>query len=299
MDAGLDNEIANNRQLLSLISAVRGRAQDCRRYADQVLAQTRESQAAVLELLVYAQLGTLELGLGRPTSAVRELERARALAVSTGFRDAAHFGWPADLVEAYVRCGRNGDAATLAGELTAQAEETGRPIVAALAARCRGLTAGEDEFPSCFGQALDAHAATERPFETARTRLCFGQRLRRQRRRAAARVELRIAWETFAALGADCWTQQAHDELKATGVVLATVPRNGADLLTPQELQVAVAVSNGSSNREAAERLFVSRKTVEYHLSHIYRKLGIRAREELPAAMESFAAVHQPIPRND
>jgi DNA-binding CsgD family transcriptional regulator len=228
----------------------------------------------VLELLTYGLLGLLELGEGRPYDAVITLEKARHLATITGFRDVAHFQWAAELVEAYVQCGRRAEAEPLVDMLTEQARRTRRPIVGALALRCSGLVRPDDCFDADFTSALDLHRRTNRPFETARTELRFGQRLRRRKNRSDARAHLRAAWETFSAIGADCWTACAHNELEATGVRLAARALTGADRLTPQELQIALAVCEGASNRQVAERLFVSAKTVEYHLSHVYRKLS-------------------------
>jgi DNA-binding CsgD family transcriptional regulator len=284
-DAGLDNEVANNRQLLAWIAAARGRTDECRRYASQVVEQARRTRLVGLDLLTYGALGLLELGEGRPDDAVVTLEKARHLATVTGFHDAAHFQWAAELVEAYVQCGRLAEAEPLVNMLMEQARRTRRPIVGALALRCRGLVRPEDSFDEDFTGALQLHGQSNRPFETARTELRFGQRLRRRKTRSEARTHLRAAWETFSALGADCWTACAHNELEATGVRLAARAMTGADLLTPQELQIALAVCEGASNRQVAERLFVSAKTVEYHLSHVYRKLDITSRSELGVAL--------------
>jgi DNA-binding NarL/FixJ family response regulator len=118
------------------------------------------------------------------------------------------------------------------------------------------------------------------PFERARTQLCYGERLRRLRRRADARRHLHEALETFTRLGAQPWAERTRSELRATG---STVRRSTDALpkLTPQELQVALVVARGATNHEAATTLFLSQKTIEYHLSNIYRKTQIRSRAEL------------------
>lgn len=284
-DAGMDIETANNRQLLATITAARGHADECRRYVELVLDHVRRSGSTVLELLVVIAPGQLELGLGQPTKAIPYLERARDLADQTGFLDLSHFPWAVELVEAYVHCDRDDDARTLAGSMARQAASADRAIVHALAGRAAGLVTADAGVEASFAAALDHHAASAWPFETARTQLCFGQRLRRLRRRGAAREQLRAAWETFSRLGADGWAARAGAELSATGVSTPARARTPADLLTPQELQVALAVSHGASNRGAAEQLFVSIKTVEYHLGHVYRKLGITSRNELPSTL--------------
>jgi DNA-binding NarL/FixJ family response regulator len=131
-----------------------------------------------------------------------------------------------------------------------------------------------------FESALAQPGCATMPFERARTELCLGERLRRARQRTLARTHLHRALTGFERLGAAPWAQRARAELRATG---ETVRRGGdhAGQLTPQELQVALVVSRGASNHEAAATLFISQKTVEYHLSNIYRKTNIRSRADL------------------
>jgi len=106
--------------------------------------------------------------------------------------------------------------------------------------------------------------------------------LRRERQRALARGHLRRALETFEQLDAAVWAGRARAELEATGETLAR-GHGVASLLTPQELQVAMVVARGASNQEAAAALFLSQKTIEYHLSNVYRKTQLHSRTELSA----------------
>jgi DNA-binding CsgD family transcriptional regulator len=143
------------------------------------------------------------------------------------------------------------------------------------------MLAGEDGFAEAFERALSLHEQTLDVFEAARTRLAFGQRLRRSRSRVLAREQLRTAVDVFDRLGARPWADRARAELAATG---ETHRRRGAesiDDLTPQELQVALLLIGGKTTRETAAALFLSPKTVEYHLRHVYQKLDIHSREEL------------------
>jgi DNA-binding CsgD family transcriptional regulator len=152
----------------------------------------------------------------------------------------------------------------------------------ALLARCEGMVANDSSWEGQFQRALTLHAeGATRPFELARTELCFGERLRRQRRRKDARIHLTTAWETFSSLGSTVWAERAAREIKATGVSMPGVMKHRADILTPQEMQVALAVSSGATNRETAESLFLSQKTVEFHLHSIYRRLGLDSRTAL------------------
>jgi DNA-binding CsgD family transcriptional regulator len=133
---------------------------------------------------------------------------------------------------------------------------------------------------------LRLHEQTPDVFEAARTRLVYGGRLRRARRRVRAREELRQAVDVFDALGAAPWAEAARAELAATGETARRRDDSSRDALTPQELQVAFLASDGKTTREVAAALFLSPKTIEYHLRHVYRKLGVASRDELRAALE-------------
>ena len=124
------------------------------------------------------------------------------------------------------------------------------------------------------------------PFERARTLLCLGERLRRSRQRGPARQHLRRALEIFEQLDAAAWAARARAELAATGET-TTRGTGVVALLTPQELQVALVVARGASNQEAASALFLSQKTIEYHLSNIYRKTNLHSRAELSVLTEA------------
>jgi class 3 adenylate cyclase len=122
-------------------------------------------------------------------------------------------------------------------------------------------------------------------FERARTQLYFGERLRRNRRRVDARDQLRAALKAFDQLGAAPWAARAMAELQASGETARVRDDPYRQQLTPQELQVALTLAEGATTREAAARLYLSPKTVEYHLGHVYDKLEIRSREELRTAL--------------
>ena len=124
------------------------------------------------------------------------------------------------------------------------------------------------------------------PFEKARTQLALGERLRRAKQRAEAREPLTAALDAFERLGARPWAERARTELRATGGPAgARRAQAAAEQLTPHELQIAVLVSQGMTNREAAAALFLSPKTIEYHLGQIYRKLDVRGRAQLARLM--------------
>ena len=153
-----------------------------------------------------------------------------------------------------------------------------------------------------FAEALARHAEIAAEFEQARTRLCFGERLRRARRRREAREQLRAALEVFERLGMPHWGGRARAELRASGEKLR--PRGPEhEQLTAQELRIALQAAEGKTNRQIAAALFLSPKTVEFHLGRAYRKLGITSRAELirrfasePATAAAVASASGPTP---
>jgi DNA-binding CsgD family transcriptional regulator len=170
--------------------------------------------------------------------------------------------------------------------LTRLAGLTGRPWALALAARCRALLAGPDAAAEDhFREAVHWHATATRPFERARTELLYGEWLRRARRPRHAREHLRAALDIFGPIGAAPWAQRAGNELRAAGGTVSQ-PADAAvnrpdQQLTPRETQIARMVGDGATNREIAAQLFLSPRTVDYHLHKIFAKLGIRSRIEL------------------
>jgi DNA-binding CsgD family transcriptional regulator len=190
-----------------------------------------------------------------------------------------------ELVEAYGGLGRPADAAALAGRYAEVSASSPAPPTVALVARCRGLTAdGDDAAAEAFETALAAHAQAPDAFETARTRLLYGARLRRTGRRVAAREQLRVALDAFAAMDLTAWARRAADELGATGATARPRRPLASEPLTSQETRVALLVARGLSNREVAAALFLSPKTIEHHLASVFRKRGFRSRTELAAA---------------
>ncbi|MGZ0151561.1 AAA family ATPase [Kribbella sp. WER1] len=222
-------------------------------------------------------LGDLELARGDPAAALPQYERLVDVLAEYGIKDPDLSPAP-ELTEVYLRLGRPDDARRVAFEHSVLAAAKGQPWSLARAARARGEA---DENEQDFRTALSRHDETPDAFELARTRLAYGAWLRRVRRRVDARTQLRQAVEGFDRLGALGWADQAAAELKATGETARRRVPSTADELTPQERQIAVLLVDGHSIREAAARLFLSPKTVEYHLRKIYAKLGIHSRGEL------------------
>jgi DNA-binding CsgD family transcriptional regulator len=269
---------------LAWLDARRGREPECRAGATEALRLSDQLGLPFQEIWATAALGELELGLGDAAAAVERFEHQRRLLDDLGITD-VDLSPAAELVESYLRLGQRDAAAAITAEFSAAASAKGQPWPLARAARCQGLLAGESELVDHFEQALRWHAETLDAFELGRTRLAYGERLRRARNRALAREQLRAAIDTFERLGAHPWIDRARVELTATGETLRRRDPTTLDELTPQELRIALCLAAGKTIREAAAALFLSPKTIDYHLRHVYQKLDIHSREELAQAL--------------
>jgi DNA-binding CsgD family transcriptional regulator len=264
------------------IDAVRGRESSCRASAAHAGILGQRSGFAALDLAAEHVLGLLELSLGNLPVAAWHLARCERMANTRRLFDPHLVRFEPDLVEVLVCLRCRSRAGIAAASLETRAQQTGSTWAWAAAARCRGMLAGDSAFEAEFITALALDNREERPFEYARTELCFGERLRRARRRAEAREHLARAVETFRSIGAAPWSDRAARELRATS---STARRRGdpsnIDELTPQEQHVVELVAHGATIREAAIRMFLSPKTVEAHLGRAYRKLGVHNRAQL------------------
>jgi DNA-binding CsgD family transcriptional regulator len=232
-------------------------------------------------LRARAALGFLELGLGRVAAAVTQLEEAERLFEGSGAEEPTIVPFAPDLVEAYVRFGRDEDAVRVCARFAERCSRSGTPLALALSARCEGLTS-RSTFDEHFERALALQEHVPSRFERARTLLAWGSALHRARRRVEARERLRQARDDFERFGARPWMEHTEAELRAAGAV-KRAPVADPDELTAQEVRVALAVARGATNREVAAELFLSPKTIEFHLGRVYRKLGIHSRTELAA----------------
>ena len=264
--------------IMALAEAVWGREEDALRHAEQAL--TIAQRAAYNFLIATAEyaLGFLDLSMGRTEQAA---ERLLAL-TAPGRAGFDPFGIPQvlpDAVEAAVRAGRRQEASQrlelIRGWVAAAPTEARRALLAQSEALC-----GERDPDEAFGEAI-ARASGLPPLERARTELLYGGWLRRERRRTDARAHLRAALDTFRRLGAVPWADRAEAELRATGETVRKRDVSAVGQLTPQELQIAGLVTDGLTNREIAAQLYISPRTVEYHLYKVFSKLGIASRTDL------------------
>ncbi|MED7931543.1 AAA family ATPase [Nonomuraea sp. LP-02] len=276
VEVGQPSTACRNRGLLAVCAAMRGRP-DAAELAAGVLAEASERRLPDAMGHAWRALGLIELAAGRYHEAVRHFE-------AIGDWDA---GTPADLVmgvvpdlvEALVRVGERDRAAAAAARHEQWSRHTASPEQAALAARCRALLSTGGTAEEHFAESLRVGSGFS--LEHARTHLLLGEQLRRNRQRVRAQHHLRAAAETFHRLGALAWEERVRGELRAAGESARPHDASALSTLTPQELRITLAVGEGLTNREIAAQLFLSPRTVDYHLRKVFQKAGITSRAEL------------------
>jgi DNA-binding CsgD family transcriptional regulator len=286
-DVGDGMQHASTQSVLAWVEAVRGDGTACRTAAAAAIGAATDGEAINTGIVAHAALGFLALGEGRPDRALASLQEACRLSDRHGVPAQHWLPWQPDLVEVHLARGERPQAQEILDRIQCGAPGTTSSGVRALAARCRGMLATDDEADEAFARALDLHGATPTPIERARTLLCWGAQLRRAGRRVEAREQLRAAVEVYERIGVPQWAARARRELAATGERSRRRAPDTEVELTPQEMQIALAVADGATNREAAAALFLSPKTVENHLGRVYAKLGVRSRTELAARLRA------------
>ena len=285
-ETGQLNDLALALAGLACLEARRGGSESSRAHASEATQLAARNSAHLARLWTLHAAGDLEAAAGDAAKAAEAYGALAAALADLGVKDPDL--WPgAELVECHCRLGDQARAGQVARDFMTAARAKGQPWALARAHRAAALTAQPPAKEAEFERALTLHDQTPDLFEAARTRLAYGAWLRRSRRRVDARPVLHAALETFERLGAQPWADSAAAELEATG---QTVMRRGSGVLgglTPQERQIAVLLAAGQTTREAAVGLFLSPKTVEYHLRHVYLKLGIHSREDLATAIDA------------
>lgn len=267
-------------------------------YASLVLAAWRGDEAGATELMdasvidatlrgdgrtiVLTGYATALLynGLGRYPAALAAARRA------CEHEDLGFFGWSlAELVEAGVRGGAPDDAADALQQLSRRAQAAGTDWALGVETRSRALMSEGDVADALYREAIDRLAQTRVTVHLARAHLLYGEWLRRERRKRDARGQLRTAHALFKRMGAAAFSERARRELVATGETMSGRTAETRDRLTAQEAQIARLASEGLSNPEIGARLFISPRTVEYHLHKVFSKLGITSRKQVRAAL--------------
>jgi DNA-binding CsgD family transcriptional regulator len=242
-------------------------------------AAAKRGEGAVL---TFGELGRAVLynGLGRYDEAVAPAESASAqdeLAISM-------WALP-ELVESGARSERREVASTALARLAERTRAAGTDLALGVEARSRALLADADAAEVLYREAIERLGRGGLAVENARAHLLYGEWLRRERRRADAREQLRVACEMFGSMGAAAFAGRAGRELSATGAAARRRAPDGPAPLTAQELRVAELARTGLSNPEIGAQLFISPRTVEYHLHKVFGKLGITRRSQLERAL--------------
>lgn len=254
---------------------------------DAVRAKVRDTVAIATEfgagspiLNALYSMTILELGLGRYPEALTAAKQLDA----DGLPFWSAFALPS-IVEAATRCGDVKAATDALKRIEERAQVVQTPFALGLMWRCRGLVSDDDQTESSFSNAIEWFEKSPWRTELARTHLLYGEWLRRNRRRTDARVELRKAHDMFEAMGARAFAERSRLELAATGERARTRRVDSAFDLTARELQIARLAAGGLTSPEIGSQLFISPKTVEYHLTKIFQKLGVKSRMQLAKVM--------------
>jgi DNA-binding CsgD family transcriptional regulator len=279
-DTGWATERPSNLATLARIEAMAGHPEEARRHAMEAVAVSEAVGARTYLAFARIALGVLELTTGNPAAAISHFEGVSAFSDEVGFSNSPVMWWSSDLLECYVAEDMHDAARGELSRLEKIAANPDMPTTAAVTARSRALLEPA-AFEEHMTEARRFHSMSDMPFERARTELMIGQHLRRHNQPVKARTLLTSALAIFDQLGAPDWARRTRSELQAAGVRIPEPEAPGLNTLTPQELQVALAVARGHSNREIAGLLFLSTKTVEFHLSNAYHKLGINRRTRL------------------
>jgi DNA-binding CsgD family transcriptional regulator len=230
--------------------------------------------------------GRLRHTLGHSHEAIPDLEQCRDVVTSAGVAAPVFVEWRTDLALAHLAVGDAESARDVVAEDLSLSRSFGAPREIGMALRTSGLVEGGDRGLALLHDSVDVLAPSEAELEHAKSLVELGAALRRSGRRADAQEQLRLGLDLASQCGSLATVARARDELIAAGGRPRRERLSGPDSLTASELRVARMAAEGRSNPEIAQALFVTRRTVEVHLTHVYRKLGIASREELPAALE-------------
>ena len=262
-----------------ILAAWQGRSREAFRLIDEFITDMSERGQGYGVSLPYYTASVLYNGLGRYADAMASAELASEQRDDLAFANLAL----AELIEAAVRGGQPERAAAAMGRLTELTLPSGTAWGLGVAARSRALLSEGDEAERLYREAIGHLSSAPARTELARAHLLYGEWLRRQRRRRDAREQLRTARDMLEAMGMDAFAERAGRELRATGETARkrTAAAARDEELTGQEAHIARLAREGLSNPEIGTRLFISARTVQYHLGNIFAKLGIASRSQL------------------
>jgi DNA-binding CsgD family transcriptional regulator len=267
----------------------RGQPAEAVRIIDPEIERSRRTSGAPLALMLEAR-ARAHLALGRPRPALDDALEAGRLLTASLVPNPAIVPWRASAALAYSRLGDSVRAVDLGDEEVAIARRFGAPRVTGMALRGAGLARGGPDGIELLREAVSVLECSVARLELARALVDLGALMRRQREAVAAREPLRRGLDMAIGFGAHAIAQRAGAELEATGARPRRTSTGGRAALTPSELRIAKMAADGLGNREIAQALFLTMRTVETHLTHSYRKLEISSRAELPTALASAQA---------
>jgi DNA-binding CsgD family transcriptional regulator len=275
-----------------LVAALRGSEAEAGPLTEATIAEATAAGQGIA--VTYAQWVSAVLfnGLGRYEEA---LAAAREASEDTQGIYVAMWALP-ELAEAAVRCGQPGDAAAAVARLAELTQAGGTDFGLGIEARCRALVSPPGSAEPRYAEAIDRLGRTQLRPELARAHLLYGEWLRRENRRADARAQLRTAHDLLSAMGAAAFAERARRELLATGETVRRREPGAVSVLTAQEASIARLAADGSTNLEIGAQLFLSARTVEWHLRKVFSKLEISSRRELRRALPR-PAPSQPLSR--
>jgi DNA-binding CsgD family transcriptional regulator len=238
--------------------------------------------------LLYAS-GLLRAAAGNHQAAIEELRGCALDHPTYGGENPAMMPWRSAAALSLAKLGRHDEARRLAADEVSRAQSFGAPRAIGIALRAEALVGPSAERPKRLAEALDVLSPSPARLEHARVLVDLGATLRAAGQRTAAREPLLEALALAVRCGARSLERRARDELAAIGVRPRTTDRRGADSLTPSERRVVELAAAGGTNREIAQGLFVTEKTVETHLGHAFRKLDVSSRRQLPEVLTGAA----------
>ena len=276
-DAGQPAVVALGTALDALVAALQG---NTRVAHDQAAAAVSFSDAGLVAAVATWALGLEALADGRHDDAYEHLQRMFSPGLASAHFEASRWAI-GDLIEAATHRGATDGLEPIVGHEAEQAE-AGTSVRATLVVRrAKALMATDDDADALFRSAVATLRAEDWPFELARAQLSYGEWLRRRRRIIDARPLLRAAQEVFTRLGARPWAERARTELRAAGVPTSVGRSNAIEELTPQQRQIAQLAARGLTNREIGAKLFLSPRTVSFHLHNVFPKLQVTSRSQL------------------
>ena len=283
--------------IAATVFALRADSGAARMPADRTLADADLAESGLVTARARRALGIAALADGSHLLAFTQLRQLFSEDGAPIHNIFSYLG-VADMAAAAVRADRRMEGQDVLGRALSHLNGTASPRLEQLIARARGILAGPDAAEAHFATALADPAGDQWPFERAQLRLDYGEWLRRRRRINDAKPVLTEALATFRRLRAGSWAQRAEAELRACGVAVAGTPaeRDALWELTPQQRQIVRLASDGLTNRQIGDRLFLSPRTVSSHLYRSYPKLGVAGRHQL---RDVVARVGTPTPADE